>query len=195
MVDRRKTVLLLAPVLVILAIALTFPTSAFTTTSLDRTVTVSVASDDQALVALIDGHPGGGIVEQTQNGELTIDFRNGGAAGANEEAQFTIGDPNAHQTNHAFKIVNQGTQPITFEFQYAVSNGFSDSDSGVNLEFIFYFNANGPYRVSEESTQTTIQSVGVGDSIYVVLTLDTRGLSNSDDLSGTLEITASDGGS
>lgn len=195
MVNRRKSLLLLAPVIVILAVALTFPTSAFTTTTLERGVTVSVASDDQGLVALIDGHAGG-VVEQTQAGTLTIDFSKGGANGANVNAQFTLGDPANPSSNHAFRIVNQGTQARDFTFSYVLNNPGQDG-SGENIRFEFYRNTSGsPDKVvSETQSDQTISSVGVGESIYVIVEIDTNGVNHANtDLSGTLEIVAGDGG-
>lgn len=197
MVNRRKSLLLLAPVIVILAVALTFPTSAFTTTTLERGVTVSVASDDQGLVALIDGHPGGGVVEQTQQGSLSIDFRKGGANGANVEAEFTLGDPSNPTTNQAFRIVNQGTQERDFTFTYTLHNPGQDG-SGENVRFELFRSGGPPAAavVSETTGGQTITSVGVGESLYVVVKINTIGVNQAQntDLSGTLEIVAGDGG-
>lgn len=197
MANRRKLLLILASLLVIAVVALTFPTGAFTATTVERGVTVSVAEDAEGLVALIDGHPGG-LVEQTSGGVLTIDFTNGGGQGANEEATFTLGSHNTPMSNNAFRIVNQGKQPRDFDFSYSLSNSASDSDSDENLLFTFYFDTNDDnvlesFTVSEENTQVSIPSVGVGESIYVIVELDSNGLTQSADLSGNLEVTAGGG--
>jgi len=197
MANRRKLLLILAPLLAIAVVALTFPTGAFTATSVERGVTVSVAEDDEALVALIDGHPGG-LVEQTSEGTLTIDFTNGGGQGANEEAKFTLGSHGTPSSNNAFRIVNQGTQTRGFEFSYSLTNSNMDGDTDENLLFTFYFDTNDDstlesFTLSEENTQASVPSVGVGESIYVVVDLDSNGLTQSADLSGTLEVTAGGG--
>lgn len=182
--------------------AVVIPTGAFTSVEAERGVTVSVASDQQALLALVDGHPGG-LVEETGQGQLTIDFAQAGGAGANEDAVFKLGDPNAPQTDHAFRIANQGTQSRDLEIQYTLASGASDADSDENLEFTFHYDSTGDGNVdasasvSEESgsTAASIPDVGVGQAVYVVVSVDTKGLNQANDLSGDLRIRATDLGS
>ncbi|MDX1744680.1 MAG: hypothetical protein R3324_01975, partial [Halobacteriales archaeon] len=175
------------------------PTAAFTGVQAERSVTVSVAADQQALLALADGHPGG-LVEETGDGQLTIDFAQAGGLGANEDAVFKLGDPSGPQANHAFRIVNQGTQPRDLQFEYTLGSGGGDPDPDENLLFTFHWDTTGDgtpddsVTVSEKSGFTTasIPGVEVGQAVYVVVTVDTRGLSQTSDLSGDLTIRATD---
>ena len=199
MVARRTWAIVMAIGVITVTGAVVFPTAAFSGVQAERGVTVSVASDQQALLALVDGHQGG-LVEETGDGQLTIDFSKGGGSGANEEAIFNLGDPNNPQSNHAFRVVNQGTQPRDLEFEYTLASGGSDPDQDQNLQFIFHYDSTGDgslddsVTVSEKSgfTTATIPDVSVGQAVYVVVTVDTRGLTQSGDLTGDLTIRATD---
>lgn len=199
MVSRRTWAIVMAVGVVAVTGAVVFPTAAFTGVQAERGVTVSVAQDQQALLALVDGHPGG-LVEETGDGQLTIDFSQGGGSGANEDAIFKLGDPDNPQPNHAFRVVNQGTQPRSLEFQYTLAQSGGDPDQDQNLLFTFHYDTTGDgtvddsVSVSEKSgfTTATVPDVGVGQAVYVVVTVDTRGLTQTGDLTGDLKIRATD---
>lgn len=200
---RNKAILVFALIVILVTIAVVFPTAAFTGTAVERSATISVAADEAALVALIDGHPTGGFIEQSADGSLEIDFSRGGGQGANFAAVFNLGDESDVENNHAFRIVNQGTQSRDLELEYTLNPGSTDGDSGTrNLLFTFYYDGNDDgnlesYTLSEHpgDNQAIIPDVDVGDAVYVTIRIDTRGLSATSDLSGDLEVSAKESGS
>lgn len=186
---------ILAIVALVLLASTAFSSSAFSNATLERESTVSVTTDDDALIALIDGHPGSGLIEQTDGGTIEIDFGRGGAAGATERTMFEFGSTTEPASNHGFRIVNQGPNPrgLTVSFSLAGSDG---GDAARNVVFRFYHDAgtdgsiDATRSVSEEDGQATIPSVAPGDTVYVVVTVDTRNLGAGADLSGDLSVTA-----
>lgn len=174
-----------------------FSSVAFTSTSVDRTATVSVATDGGALLSLVDGHPDSGLVEQTAAGTIEVDFGLGGGAGATEDARFVFGRPGSPASNHAFRILNRGTQPRSVDLSYELA-GSDGGDESANVEFAFSLDAgadgtvDATRRISEEDAGATFPSVGPDDVVYVVLTVDTRGLGSGTDLSGRLSVSAGD---
>lgn len=189
----RATVVAFAALVLLASTA--FSSTAFSSAEIDRGMTVSVTTDDSALIALIDGHPSSGLVEQGTGGTLTIDFQRGGASGPNEEAVFEFGSTSSPASNHAFRIENQGdrAKPLTVSFALSGSDG---GDPAANVEFTFFVDLGSDgtiedtVTVSEETGQATTTDVGSGDAVYVAVTVDTRGLGGSTDLSGDLSITA-----
>ena len=109
---------------------------AFTSVEADRDVSVSVADDADALLALRD-ETDGEIVRQNGSGQLVIDFGAGPATGVNADARVQIGTfgnfsgPDALRTESrgayndpAFNILNQGTQTqqVTMSYDGAANN-------------------------------------------------------------------------
>lgn len=194
MAFRHRAAVVALAALVLLA-STAFSSTAFTSAEVDRDVTVSVTSDDAALIALIDGHPSSGLVEQDGGGTLSIDFTRGGATGPNEDAVFEFGSAASPASNHAFRIENRGDRekPLTVSFTLTGSDG---GDPAPNVEFTFLvdLNADGSIEetvaVSEEDAEATTTDVGPDDVVYVVVTVDTQGLGGSTDLTGDLSITA-----
>lgn len=172
-----------------------FSSTAFSSAEVDRGISVSVDADDSALIALVDGHPQNGLVEQASSGTLTIDFRRGGASGPNEDALFEFGSTPSPASNHAFRIENTGdyAKPLTMSFTLTGSDG---DDPAANVEFTFFVDLGSDgsiedtVTVSEESGQASTIDVGPNDVVYVAVTVDTQGLGGSTDLSGDLSITA-----
>ena len=172
-----------------------FSSSAFSSTSLDREATVSVSTDDAALITLADGHPDSGLVEQTSGGTIEIDFTRGGAVGVTEGALFEFGSTATPASDHAFRILNRGpsAKDLTVSFSLTGSDG---GDAAQNVLFRFYHDVGSDGSIdatratSEEDADSTIPSVAPADTVYVVVTVDTRSLDPGDDLSGDLSITA-----
>ena len=111
-------------------------TGAFTSASAGRSVSVSVADDANALLAL-RAETDGEIVRQDRSGQLVIDFGAGPATGINANARVQIGTfgnfsgPDALKTESrgayndpAFNIVNQSTQTqqVTMSYDGAANN-------------------------------------------------------------------------
>jgi hypothetical protein len=172
-----------------------FSSGAFSSATLEREATVSVTTDDSALIALIDGHPGSGLIEQTSGGTIEIDFTRGGAAGATAGVRFQFGSTSTPTTDHGFRIVNQGPSPHDLTVGFSLS-GSDGGDPAGNVVFRLYHDVGtdgsieSQTTVSEETAAATIASVAPGDTVYVVVTVDATDLGAGDDLSGDLSITA-----
>lgn len=185
-----------ALVALVLFASTAFSSTAFTSADVDREATVAVAADDAALLALTDGHPGDGLVEQTGAGTLEIDFGLGGGTGANEDAVFDFGSTSTPTSNHAFRIANRGTGARSLDLAFALS-GSDGGDPAANVEFTFYLDTgtdgtiDSTLSTSEEDAGVTFSSVAPGDTVYAVVTVDTRDLgASSADLSGELSVSA-----
>ena len=189
----RASVVGLAALVLVASTA--FSSSAFTSTTLEREATVSVSTDDAALIALRDGHPGSGLIEQTDGGTIEIDFSRGGAVGVTERSLFEFGSTATPASNHGFRIVYQGPSVEDLDVSFALS-GSDGGDSAQNVLFRFYHDAGTDGSIddtrttSEEDAGSTLPSVAPGDTVYVVVTVDARNLDASDDLSGDLSIAA-----
>ncbi|MYL16822.1 hypothetical protein GLW36_09220 [Halorubrum terrestre] len=96
-------------------------TGAFTSVSANRTVNVALADDSNAFVGL---EPGDSelVVQSGSTLQVNLDGTGADGSGANMDAVTTIGDPDNPQTNHAFKIIHQGTQPVLFKMNYYITN-------------------------------------------------------------------------
>ena len=182
-------------VALVLLASTAFSSSAFSSAELEREGSVTVSTDDSAILALVDAHPSDGLVQQSSRGTLAIDFSRGGATGPNEDALFRFGDENSPASNHAFGIENRGSQDRQLTVSFAM-DGSDGGDPAANVAFLFArdVGSDGAIEstatVSEEVAATTIASVGAGDTVYVVVTVDTRGLSGATDLTGDLSISA-----
>lgn len=161
-------------------VGLVTASGAFTTVSAERTATVNVAGDSNALLAIdpTDGPNGGGAAEKgyarIQDGELEINLAgyNTSATGVNPSATTNVAS--------VFRITNQGTQNVTVTI----------SDSGNNSDAVTFYNS------TEAPTPGGIESNGVvlspGESIVVSIEVDTTpaGVSANDNLVDEITITA-----
>lgn len=189
--------------LVVVVSAAVVSTSAFTTVTVSREATVSVTADDDALVTLVDGHPGDGFVEQTSTSTLEIDLTRGGASGANANATVELGSTTDPIGDHAFRIEHRGDAPANLSFQYGLdgSAGAGEDSGPQSLVFTFSHDAGDDgtvdtsVSVSENTGATTATIAGVqpGDPVYATVVVNTTGLSQASDLSGTLGVTVTEG--
>lgn len=162
--------------------------SAFTTATMDRTVAADVVTDANGLLALTAGNAG--YVSADADGALTIDFANG-AADANVDAVFNIGDTSAAQTTQAFNITNNAGSNKDITLSYAVTG--TDGNAAANVQFKVYDSSGvavnaGANTASENSDMTFTATSGA--TYVVVVVIDTNGSSSADDLTGTLTISA-----
>lgn len=177
-----------------------FATSAFTTTELTREVNVSVTTDASGLLALRDGHPDAGFVEDTGDGRLTIDFTRGGSAGANPNATFDLGSTADPVGDHAFRVVNGGNIARDVRLQYTLAAGSAAAGGDRALVIRGYRDTDGDGTVDSQATlsentgdsQATLGPVAPDGTVYVVVSVDTSGLDSGADLSGRLNVTAGD---
>ena len=188
--------------LVVVVSAAVVSTSAFTTVTLSRETSVSVTADDDALVTLVDGHPGDGFVEQTSTSTLEIDLTRGGASGANTNATVELGSTSDPIDDHAFRVEHRGDAPANLSFQYGLDgSGAGEASGPQSLVFTFAHDAGDDGTVDTSvslsentgSTNATIAGVQPGDPVYATVVVNTTGLSQASDLSGTLGVTVTEG--
>lgn len=184
MATRMKLGVLVTALLVLTAV---MGASAFTSGTVTRSANVNVVNDDAGLIALADG-TSGDLVSTNSSGALAIDFTAGGAGGVNPSATYNLGDPNDPTNKSAFNVTNSDTTSHDLTFTYT---GSDSEDGDDNLQFrIFDSTGAEAGTVSEETGTVTASGVGSGSTLYVVVTVNTHGLTSDTDLSGTLEVSA-----
>lgn len=161
--------------------------SAFTSGSVERSANVNVVNDDTGLLALEDG-TSGDLVYQNSSGALQIDFTQGGAGGANVESHYELGNPSDPTNQTAFNVTNNDAESHDITVSYT---GADAGDADENIQYQVY-DSTGTLQgtVSEETTSQTFNGVSSGSTLYVVVVVDTYGVSNATDLSGTLTVSA-----
>lgn len=171
---------------VLALVALSFAASAYTTGSVDRQSTVNVVNDDAGLIALQDG-TSGDLVKINSSGALEIDFTSGGASGVNTEAKYELGNPSDPTNQTAFNISNQDAESHDISLSYS---GSDSEDTDQNVQFQVYDSTGTKVATASEEGGATITGAASGSTYYVVLVVDTYGLTSSSDLSGTLTVSA-----
>jgi len=172
-------------------------TGAFSTASVSRGVSITVSSDDEALLGLKPATPSGPV--QIENGALTVDTSAGTADGLNPNSVFTFGAWNetgsgVEVTDPAFQIINQSTVEQDIEFTYEWdSAGVGNSE----LRWYFTWELSGTVYtdeiiVSKSKNQGSVSLIGipVGVAIDVAFRVDCE--NPGDDLSGTIVLRSND---
>ena len=169
----------------IVAVSATLGASAYTTGSVSRSANINVVSDDAGLIALSDG-TSGDLVTQT-NGKLSIDFTKGGAGGVNPDARYELGDTSDPANKTAFNVTNLDAEDHSLDIEYTGA----DTDGTAHLTFHVFDDTGAEVAtVTEENGVQSTGTVGSGSTLNVVMVVDTTGLTNSTDLSGTLKVSA-----
>jgi hypothetical protein len=188
-------------------------TSATTTFSLnDRGVGANVVADSNGAIRLADRTPENNIVTQNSSGELEIDFAKDNATGVNIGSVVEIGDvsdPSLGGGDPAFAIENQATADLDLEVVFEAGSNYSSG--GSELTFGVAYDGD-----PDILTDTIGSSVSSGDRVTIYdqddtgsgaffsdslssgqragfalrVDADKQGSSTSDNLSGTLDITA-----
>lgn len=172
----------------VLAVGAVIGASAYTSGSVSRSANVNVVSDDTGLIGLTDG-TSGDLVYQDTSGQLAIDFTAGGAGGVNSDATFSLGDSTDLTNQNAFNITNNDATSHDLTIEYTGAGATGDGTAAISFR-IYDGTGTEVATVTEESTSATITGAASGASYDVVIEIDTTGLSNADDLSGTLTVSA-----
>lgn len=185
----------------ILIIALVMTTgligaSSFTTATLTRDTNIDVVSDTNGVIGLIDGNSGDVVQEDASTGELRIDFTVGSATGVNVDSVYELGDPAnpvGASGERAFNITNNDGVSHTINISYSVADGTSGIGDGLNSTEFQVYDGTGANvaTVSEEGPGGEFTAAS-GETFAVVVVVDTTpaGVDQTDDLSGTLTVTA-----
>jgi hypothetical protein len=190
-------------------------TGAFTSVSADRSVNVQVADDSNAFLGLVPGDTGL-VTESDGTLQVNLDGTGTPAEGVNFDAVTQIGSHENPEDDHAFKIVNQGTQSVMLKMSYYFTDpSWLDGGAGQSfINFTLYDTGDAPTGSSSQDfpiqngynkdyplAQPTGSGFGsntgdyrfnVGEEYYMVITVDTTGpdASPDDDLSGIAEFFA-----
>ena len=149
-------------------------TSAFTTVSSPRQVTIRVSEDSEALVGLDAGDPD--VVKQNDHGELEITTDDFGAF--NEDATVEIGNIDDPSDTPAFTVTNN----FDIDDDVDVTLDLQDFDTG-DLTLHYEMNSDSD---NFDSNGDTTETLGSTEEIDVAIEIDTE----ENDLSGDIEITA-----
>lgn len=168
--------------------------SAFQTATVDRSATVSVVSDNNALIGLHDGGSGN-IVAQNGN-TLTVDTNHlNNAGGVNENATYHLGNlsdgDNVTTTSdvYAFNITNNDNQ---YAHGYSLNFTQNNTASGANVSFIVYNQSSGTWNNLGTATagkSYTTPKIASGKSVYVDVDINTHNGKTSS-ITGNLNVTA-----
>lgn len=187
----RKTVTVGIIALMLLLGTGVIAASSFTTATLERNANIDVVGDTDGVIALVDGNSGA-VVQYGTNGDLVIDFTVGSAQGVNVNSTYELGDPNDPSNERAFNITNNDGVSHTIELDYTVTSGDLTTD-GVNQTEFLVFDSTGTnvLTISEEDNGGSFTAAS-GESFAVVVVVDTTlgTVSDTHDLSGTLNVTA-----
>lgn len=168
----------------LLLVASMFGASAFTSAEITRDATIGVSADNQSVIALEPGPNVGDSVTIGSNGALQIDAAPG-TSGINVESTFEYGDNASPTTDSAFKITNADSQvnDLTLSYENIANNqGVPDT---VNFEV---YDASGVHLGTVSPSNDLTTTVNSGDTVYVVMEVDTTGLDDGADLSGDFVI-------
>lgn len=161
-----------------LAGAATTGAIAFTSGTVERDVTINVANDSDGVVGLTPGD----TEAATLNGDtLVIDTSTNNSNGLNVDADFEYGDSTDAEDNNLFTLTNNADSEREFTVDYDQTEG---GDGAVTFVF-----DNGEDVSDGTDADFTLDS---GESVYVTLSIDTDGLSDGDDIGGTLTVSAND---
>lgn len=158
---------------------------AFNQLTADRQASIDVVSDNQGILIL---SPGQSPVVTLQQDELRIDTAVGNSAGVNVNSTLVVGDSSQPTSTPAFSVTNNGGEVKNISFAYSMN------DAGVNnddLTFEVYDSTGTSIGTFDGGANVTASSVSSGETLYVVFTADTTGLSTTNTLSGTLSVSAS----
>lgn len=178
----------------LLVATVTFGASAFTAGTVDRQANIDVVADSNGLLALIDGNSGNLVYQDASTEQLSVDFTEGTANGANVDATFELGNPADPTNSTAFKLENRDDE--THQINVAYTGATTNTEE--NLNFSVYDNGgNLVGSVTEEGTTASF-TAPADNTFYVVVTVDTGGgaaateLTSASDLSGELSFTIDD---
>jgi hypothetical protein len=151
-------------------------TGAFTSVAADRDVTVRVADDESALLAMqASPGPNGAYATTAGDGTIALEFTDTDTGGSG------VGLDSVYDFDDVFRITNQGTQTV---YVWVTFDGPLGPD-----EFWLYPNSD-PSRRLQDGDETVVE-LAVGDTVEVGAHVDTRALSDVGErsLSATVQAT------
>lgn len=157
--------------------------TAYTSATVNRSATIGVETDRSGLIQLTPSSTFDQITEDGTTGALSINFSR-----LNVNSEFTFGDATAPGTTNAFSLVqNESERDVTLEYQ--LDSDPSTEDTNLTFE-VFTDDGAGTVTsqgTADEGSPLTFTATS-GTEYYVVLTINTAGVDQSANLSGTLTI-------
>ena len=183
-----------------------FGTAATTTFNLNnRSVGANVVADSNGALKLTDEEEQGDIINEVDD-KLAIDFAAGDGGGVNVGSVVEVGDFTSPDNDQAFTITNQTTDEVDVVIEFKADSDYSAESDGSKLEFRIEHNStskilkadNGLTPDSTESVEFLDgggESLGDGETLDVAIRVDADNSdsSTSENLSGVLNITATQG--
>lgn len=158
-------------------------TGAFTRVTATRSVSVNVADEDQAYLALdeLDGteFQNATFASQGTVNEISLDFNDENGTGDGSDG---VGLNSVYEFDNVFQIKNQGTQSVEVEITSLSDDDFDPTVSGVTLDFYSGSQAGSPL---DENPAT----LSTGESIHIGVKIETTDV-NINDISAEATVNA-----
>lgn len=157
---------LLAGLGTVVASGVALGTGAFTSVEADRAVSVNVADEDQAYLALSPTQgPNSTFVtrDSSTNNQLAIDIND--ASGTVDEGDG-VGLNSVYEFDNTFQIENRGTQEIEVSISELADDDFDPDASGLTVQFY-------PGSGADNPLHNNPVTLGTGDSQAIGLKVET----------------------
>jgi hypothetical protein len=105
--------------------------------------------------------------------------------GVNVNSTYTVGSATSPTSSYAFNITNQNSKKVDLDIAYSAV----DTSAGSNVQFNVYDSGGSSIATADPASSTGIIPLDPGNTLYVVIEV-TGGTDSTDDLSGTLTISA-----
>jgi len=171
-------------------------TAAYSSATIERNANINVVTDDAGLIALADDGSSS-FITKNSSGALTIDLTDASDnGGVNAESTYTFGNTGDAANDYAFTITNNDQSSRSISLGYVLDGSDPDTNTD-SLQFKIYDSSGAAVETDTNGniTSTVVEggsyslSAAAGTTYYVVLQVDTTGLTSSADLSGTLSVT------
>lgn len=167
---------------------------AFTTGTLeDRAAVIPVAADSEGNFRLFSGPDQGMVRENPETHRLEIDFQQfveQDYAGANVGAEFWLGDDADPTNSYAFGMENRSGSDLDVTFDYQVDDESNNDPYESALEFQIFDDVGDLRATHRAPNSTTTFGMDEGETLYIVLLVDSTNGLTANDLSGALTIHA-----
>lgn len=140
-------------------------TGAFTSVEADRSVSVTVADEDRAYLALSPTEGANSTFvyqDSSTNKQLTIDIND-----ANTTEGDGVGLNSVYEFDDVFQIENQGTQEVDVSIDELTNTDFDPNADGLTVQFY-------PGSDADSPLHDTPVTLGTGNSIAIGLKVETE---------------------
>jgi hypothetical protein len=161
--------------------ALLTGTGAFTSVSADRAVSVSVADDSDAFLALAPSSGPNGTFATETGGTLALDFSDTDAGGEG------LGTDSVYEFDDVFRVENQGTQPVYVWSTFSGASGNFDANGAATDIWLY---PNGDSQDKLRDSDDDVLYLGIGQSAEIGVYVNTTDVTSDQDLTMTIHADA-----